>query len=284
LDSPKRFAARPGGEAMTPGLTRARRLDEDWRTWQRSRSNEMKIWNTLKTTYKVSDFISWQREGTLKLNPDFQRRAVWQTGAKSYLIDTIIRGFPIPIIFLRDAKSDLSKFTPQRDVVDGQQRLRTVISFIAPELLDDYDENRDRFVISKHHNVDYPGLSFNKLPEDIRARILDYQFTVNVFPSDTDDREVKQVFARMNSTGYRLNDQELRNAEYFGAFKTQVESLATEQLNRWRSWKIFSPQGLARMNEVELSSEFVIVMLQGISEQNDKVISWGIQKIRRRLR
>ncbi len=233
----------------------------------------MKVWNTLKTTYKVTDFIGWQRDKTLKLNPDFQRRSVWKLGAKSYLIDTIIRGFPIPMIFLRDKKSDVNTLAPLRDVVDGQQRLRTVIAFVAPNLLDDFDSGRDAFTINKSHNEEFQGMSFKDLPNNVQSQILDYQFTVNVFPSDTDDREVKQVFARMNSSGYKLNAQELRNAEFFGAFKTRAEALATEQLNRWRAWRVFSSDELARMNEVELSSEFIILMLNGVSEKSDKVIS-----------
>jgi uncharacterized protein with ParB-like and HNH nuclease domain len=162
---------------------------------------------------------------------------------------------------------------PLRDVVDGQQRLRTVISFIAPQLLDDLDQNRDVFRISANHNEDFPDKSFKELPEDARRGILDYQFTVEVLPSDTDDREVKQIFARMNSSGYKLNAQELRNAEFFGAFKTRMLTLATEQLNRWRVWKIFSADDLCRMSEVELSSELVILMLNGISEKSDKLIT-----------
>jgi uncharacterized protein with ParB-like and HNH nuclease domain len=109
----------------------------------------MKVWHTQKSTYKVSDFIGWQRDGALKLNPDFQRRSVWKKGAKSYLIDTILRGFPIPIIFLRDIKSDLKTLKSMRDVVDGQQRLRTVIAFISPNLINDFDPARDDFKISK---------------------------------------------------------------------------------------------------------------------------------------
>jgi hypothetical protein len=249
------------------------RDSRDWITTTHSEGTTVKVWNTLKTTYKVSDFISWQRDGALFLNPEFQRRAVWKAGAKSYLIDTIIRGLPMPIIFLRDKKSSLKDFTPQRDVVDGQQRLRTVISFIAPKLLKNFDPARDEFRIKKEHNEDYQGRSFDELPESVRRQILDYQFSVNVFPSDTADREVKQVFQRMNSSGYKLNGQELRNAEFFGAFKSRAETLANEQLDRWRVWRIFNSDELARMNEVELTSELLIVMLRGISDKNDKLIS-----------
>lgn len=74
---------------------------------------------TLHTQFRVSDFLEWQRAGTLQLNPNFQRRHVWKKGAKSYLLDTIVRGLPIPIIFPRDLPADLKTFRAKRDVIDG---------------------------------------------------------------------------------------------------------------------------------------------------------------------
>jgi hypothetical protein len=84
----------------------------------------MKAWNINKTQYKVSDFISWQRSKSLVLSPSFQRRPVWKKSAKSYLMDTIVRGLPIPIIFLRERQTSLEQLEPRREVVDGQQRMR----------------------------------------------------------------------------------------------------------------------------------------------------------------
>ncbi|MGY4572960.1 DUF262 domain-containing protein [Bradyrhizobium sp. USDA 3256] len=196
---------------------------------------------TLRTLYRVSDFVGWQREGTLELNPNFQRRSVWKKGAKSFLIDTIIRGFPVPIIFLRDKKTDLKTLKGKRDVVDGQQRIRTLLSFIDHNLLPDYDPQRDDFEINKTHNKDFGGKRFHQLTMEVRQRILDYQFSVHSFPTDTDDRMILQIFARMNATGVKLNPQELRNAEFFGEFKTSAYELATEQLYRWRDdWEVFT--------------------------------------------
>lgn len=232
----------------------------------------MQTSNTLRTQYKVSDFVAWQREGVLKLNPDFQRRPVWKKGAKSYLIDTIIRGLPMPIIFLRDVKTDLKTFKSNRDVVDGQQRIRTILSFIDSKLLKDFEATRDEFRISSVHNKELGGRTFGDLSAEDQQRILDYQFSVHTFSSDTDDRQILQIFARMNSTGVKLNAQELRNADFYGEFKTLAYELATEQLNRWRAWRIFSADQIARMNEVELTSEFMILMLSGILEKDNKVI------------
>ncbi len=227
---------------------------------------------TLRTGYRVSDFLSWQRGGSLKLNPNFQRRAVWKKKQKSFLIDTILRGLPMPIIFLRDLKSDLRSLRPTRDVVDGQQRIRTILSFVEPALVPGFDPARDEFTIDKAHNPELGGKGFGDLEEDEQQAILDYEFSVHSFAADTDDRDILQIFARMNSTGLKVNPQELRNAEWAGQFKTLAYSLATEQLNRWREWGVFSPDDIARMNEVELISEFMLLILNGILAKSKPVL------------
>jgi uncharacterized protein with ParB-like and HNH nuclease domain len=80
-------------------------------------------------TYSVNDFVEWDSQKQLVLNPAFQRRAVWSEKAKSYLIDTILRGKPIPKVFIRQ-KLNVTTKTSIREVVDGQQRLRTILSYL----------------------------------------------------------------------------------------------------------------------------------------------------------
>jgi hypothetical protein len=228
--------------------------------------------NIQKTVFKVSDFLSWQRAKSLTLSPAFQRRPVWPTGAKSLLIDTIVRGIPMPIIFLRQ-RTDPDTLEPRREVVDGQQRLRTVISFIDPALLPSFDVARDAFTVEETHNREIADRSFRELPADVRQQVLDYDFSVHVLPADTEDREVLLIFARMNSTGFKLNEQELRNAEFFGAYKELMYQLAYEQLDRWRSWGVFSETDIARMLEVEEASDIVITMLKGVHGKNQAEIT-----------
>ena len=228
------------------------------------------MWDIKKTQYKVSDFLSWQRARTLNLSPNFQRRSVWKQKAKSYLIDTIVRGLPIPIIFVRERQTDLDKLEPEREVVDGQQRLRTVLAFIRKESLKDYDETKDTFYILKSHNPEVAGLAFEKLPEDSKRRILDYEFSVHVLPVDISDREVLNIFARMNSTGVKLNAQELRNAEFFGEFKSSVYDRALAHLQIWRELRIFSEDQIARMEEAEFCSELYQAMLEGMASKSKR--------------
>lgn len=227
--------------------------------------------NIVKTLYKVSDFLSWQRNNTLILSPSFQRRPVWKPSAKSYLMDTVVKGLPIPIIFIRE-RVDIQTLEPQREVVDGQQRLRTLFSFIDSSLLRDYNPYFDDFVVSRSHNSEIGGKKFSELDRRIKQKILEYEFSVHILPSDTDDREVLQIFARMNSTGVKLNRQELRNAEYFGVFKQMSYDLAYEQINRWRDWSIFSEENIARMREVEETSDLMQVILEGIHAKKQPVL------------
>lgn len=231
-----------------------------------------------KGEYKISDFITWTRVNSLTLSPDFQRRPVWKAGAKSFLIDSIIKGYPIPIIFLRERKTDLKTLKQAREVIDGQQRLRTIFSFIDPSLVEDYDSAKDEFLVSKIHNSIVAEKAFIDLPEQIKERILNYQFSVQILPADVDDREVIQIFRRMNSTGYKLNNQELRNSEYFGKLRVLMLDLAAEQLNRWRTWGVFSEDEISRMQEVELTSEFAQMMIQGVLSKSQKSLDLLYQK------
>jgi len=230
-----------------------------------------------KSQYKVSDFLSWQRSGSLELSPQFQRRPVWPPAAKSYLIDSVVRGLPMPIVFIR-ARTDLSTLEPKREIVDGQQRLRTLFSFIEPGILKDYDPAHDRFFVSKSHNADIAGKGFRQLARDIQIQLLNYEFSVHTLPSDTDDRQVLQIFARLNSTGVKVNSQEIRNALFIGEFKTAMYELAYEQLSRWKQWGIFNDTDIARMQEVEATSEFALVMLEGMQGKRQKALDTVYEK------
>ncbi len=95
--------------------------------------------------YSIQDFVEWDKQNALVLNPTFQRRAVWNDKAKSYLIDTILRGKPIPKVFMRQQINPSTK-SSVRDVVDGQQRLRTILSYI-----------KDGFKVTKLQNAEYGG-------------------------------------------------------------------------------------------------------------------------------
>jgi len=212
--------------------------------------------------FKVSDFLGWQRAGTLTLSPSFQRRPVWKPAAKSFLIDSIARGLPVPLVFVRE-RLDLKTQSTVREVVDGQQRLRTLFTYIDSSCLTDFKPNRDSFEVLEKHNPDLADKAFHSLSPATQKRILGYEFGTCVLPPETEDRDVLMIFARINSTGVRLNGQELRNADYFGDLKKLMYDLSLEQLDRWRAWGVFGEDGIARMEEVEFVSDVTLSMTSG---------------------
>ena len=231
----------------------------------------MRVMDIEKTQFAVSDFLGWQRDGTLELSPRFQRRPVWKTDAKSFFLDTVLRGLPAPVIYVR-SRLNLDSQHMTREIVDGQQRLRTLFSFIDSDSLDDYSPKQDSFTVKHVHNPEVAGLAFGKLPEEARLQILSYQFSTHVLPPTVEDREVLQMFARLNATGTKLTFQELRNAAWFGDFKTTMYDLALEQLDRWRSWRVMSDEQISRMHEVEVTSDIVMSMIDGLTGKTQRLL------------
>lgn len=215
------------------------------------------------TQFRVSDFLTWQRASQLDLNPPFQRRSVWKPGARSFLVDTVVRGLPIPLVFLRE-RLDLVSGESVREVVDGQQRLRTILGFVDPTCLPDY-KPKDHFTVLDIHNEDIADKNFDELSATVRRRILTYRFSVQILPESLSDANVLDIFARLNSTGQRLSFQELRNAAYFGVCKTLMYELAFEQTKRWIDWQVLTGDQVARMAEVELTSDLVYNIIHGLS-------------------
>lgn len=216
--------------------------------------------------YSINDFIQWNETDQLVLSPKFQRKEVWSEKAKSYLIDTIIRGKPIPKVFIRQILNAMSRKTV-REVVDGQQRLRAILAYM-----------NDGFVISKTHNKKFGGLYFSELSTvdpDIQNELLNYEISVDLL-TNISDGDVLDIFARLNSYAVPLNEQEKIHARHFSLFKLMVEDTAHDLHDFWVDNKIISNSKILRMEDVALCSELYIGMLDGI--QTKKSVSKYYEK------
>lgn len=199
--------------------------------------------------YSIRELYDSYQRGETVLSPKFQRRAVWEYKAKSYLIDSILRGFPVPRIFIRE-KTALT-FKTSREIIDGQQRLKTVFDFI-----------QDGFKISKVHNDEFGGLTFNELPDLVRKDFLNYTISAIILMDLTDD-EVFNIFARLNTYSVRLNSQELLNSQFFGRYKQLIYRVAGEYRKFWVESRILTEKSIARMEDAKLISEIISVIVDG---------------------
>ena len=203
-----------------------------------------------RSTYTSLDFLSWDSAGTLVISPKFQRRSVWTRPAKSYLIDTLLLGLPVPPIYLRVVQAE-DKKSIVREVVDGQQRVTAILEFL-----------KDKYSLAPNIESKCHGKKFSQLTEDQQDAITQYSLICEVFHG-VGDTEILQIFSRMNMNSVKLNDQELRNGKYFGPFKRTCYQLGYNHLEFWRRNRIFAEMGIARMKEVELTSELIVAMIAG---------------------
>lgn len=164
-------------------------------------------------------------------NPAYQRGPVWSLENKQLLIDTIIRGYDIPKIYLREV--DRPPF--EYEVVDGQQRLRAIWDFHnghypLGEISDDISGCRG--IGGKH---------FDDLPTVAQGLFLAFTLTV-VSMRETPDIEIRELFLRLQE-GKSLNPAEKRNA-MSGGMRDFIADLAethavfpkTKLKNSRRQW------------------------------------------------
>lgn len=158
------------------------------------------------------------------VNRRYQRKLVWTVSEKEYLIDSILKGLPIPLILL--AQTTEGKF----EIIDGLQRMNAIVSYIENRFsLDSQYFDVEQFSRAKQlgdaGKFEYE--SSNLLPADQCANFLDYQLAVTVYPSAGED-VVTDIFGRINSGGKQLSPQEKRQAGMLDGFSEVVRKLSSE--------------------------------------------------------
>jgi hypothetical protein len=206
----------------------------------------------------VNEVYDWYQRDELALNPDFQRRPVWSAQARSYFVDTMLCGYPIPAIQIRQV-IDPEKQKTKREVVDGQQRLRALFDFLDGELR-----------ILPSQSVHFGGMTYDLLPDENQSDLLDYELPVALL-SGASDEDVLSVFARLNSYTIVLNAQEKLNAKYFGRFKQTVYRLGAEHTSFWQRHHILTKRAIARMAEADLATELLVAMLKGVTDKRSEI-------------
>jgi hypothetical protein len=153
----------------------------------------------------------WEKEPSmLNLAPDFQRNLVWQPKQKSELIESILMGIPLPLIYVKEDERGVYI------IVDGKQRLSTLFEFINNEFA------LTNLSILKDKN----GCRFEDLTPMEQNKIEDCSLTLHVIKAPTSDRVTFDLFDRVNRGGTRLNNQEMRNALYQGHATDLINRLA----------------------------------------------------------
>ncbi len=214
-------------------------------------------------TQFISWFFSEFKKKTLILDPKYQRNKVWSRGQQCFLIDSLISSNPIPQVFLNIVTKGKSiNRKTYYEVVDGQQRLTTILEFM-----------QDKWELQKINAKSYPvseayksniDKKYSELPNSLQELIWNYPLAVQEL-REWKEKEIHALFRRVNIVNINLNKQELRHSQYFGIFIKTAEKLA--DINFWESINIFTPNDYRRMKDVEFISELLALVISGIQDE-----------------
>jgi Protein of unknown function DUF262 len=177
----------------------------------------------------VDELVRRLGKGRIEIAPVYQRQFRWDPVRQSRLIESILLGIPVPPLFMA---TNLSPDTQnQWEVVDGLQRLLTLVNFFGNEDSRKVAGLGDAALhLSKLDKLtELEGMTFEKLPEDIRTSFEDRPIKVVVL-NDKSDLQVRfDLFERLNTGGIALTDQEVRECVYRGEFIDLLSELSQNQ-------------------------------------------------------
>lgn len=196
--------------------------------------------------WTVQKLIDLYEDGKIDLAPDYQRNPIWTTKAQKQLVDTILMPQPMPNFFLRHRGGG------KYEMVDGQQRARTIIGFIRGQI------------------TSSDGSTFDKLEKSKSAEVLSYPLNITLLTKLEKGEDIEKFYSLVNATGLRLNTPEIRKAKYHDTrFLVLAQSLAASK--ELTSLGLFGQGTIKRMNDVELVSELLALLKYGIGEKKENV-------------
>jgi hypothetical protein len=209
------------------------------------------------TEHALTWFRDEYRNGTLDIRPPYQRAPVWADRQKNALVESILLQLPIPEVYIQQTVDDDGETT--HAVVDGQQRIRTILQFIGGDA--DEDEGND-FVLDKlPAQSRWHGQDFDNLTDEERRQFWRYRLSVRILETES-EQEVRDMFKRLNKYTMPLKPQELRNATYIGPFARLTTTIADES-DYWAENSIVTAQSIRRMGDIEFVAELLIGVMHG---------------------
>ena len=181
--------------------------------------------------------------------PPFQRSYVWKLEEASRFIESLLLGLPVPGIFLaRD--EDTGKLL----VIDGQQRLKTILFFYDGHFNPKNETASPNFKLVEVQE-EFVGRSYATLDEKDRIDLDNSIIHATVVKQDYpqgDDTSIYHIFERLNSGGRRLYPQEMRSALYHGSLIDTIQ-----ELNEYDNWRNIFGSSSQRLRDQELILRFL---------------------------
>ncbi len=174
----------------------------------------------------VYELMRKYKQGSLIINPDYQRNLVWEHVQKSQFIESILLNFPLPPFYLNQNRE--GKYI----VVDGLQRISTMYQYTSNEF------SLKGLKVLKNLN----GKSFSDLPDRLQAKMEDKKLNLYIIKPSVPIEVVYDIFYRINTGGTQLNRQEIRNGIFIGKSTELLKELSETDYFRQAIGEGISPK------------------------------------------
>ena len=205
------------------------------------------------TNMTVADYCEAMERNEIQVNRHYQRSdKVWPTAARSFLIETILLGYPMPKLSLYQ-RTDVKSRKVYKEIVDGQQRSTTILDFY-----------QGKYKLAS--TLDGDGLAackYSDLQEPLQEKFLSYPLGIDLFVVSTPE-DIREVFRRINSYNVPLNPEEQRHATYQGLFKWFIHRLTRKHDKHFGEMGILSTKQIVRMADAKILTELCHSLLKGI--------------------
>jgi hypothetical protein len=194
-------------------------------------------------TWTLQDLLDKYNNKTLDLNPSYQRRFIWSLNDQQTLINSIINGYAIPNLFLLEKEKD------NFEMVDGQQRSRTILGFV---------------------NQQFKTFDKQLYSNEAFGFLMNYKIAVIIIEKINAGENIEEFYALVNKAGVHLNRPELKKAEYFETnFLKLVTTLAESE--KFTKLELFTDATAKRMVDIDLVSELVTLLVMGNTDKKNAV-------------
>ena len=214
-----------------------------------------------RNTKTVAEINRDFREGKLFADTSYQRRKVWNDQDKVRLIETILMELIMPEVFFWTADRDSETGIALTHIVDGQQRITTIVEFIQGDIY-----LNEKYLMNDKIKETCGKKYFSELDDEYRDKLWDYPISIVQIDSGCTKEQIKEIFYRLNLTNYNLNQQEKRNSKD-SIFGDKSEALSTYDF--WQTTKLFSSTDAKRMKDVEYCCSIYILANEGIVDQTN---------------
>lgn len=203
-------------------------------------------------------YIKTDKRNQIILDSDFQREKVWNRKQQSELIESVLMGLPIPIMYLSEDKYG------NLIVVDGRQRLTAFFEF-----LDNKFELTELKILSKLSEK-----KFDEIDPIYQSKIEDYQLITQIIKPPTPDTVKFHVFDRVNRGGTPLNNQEMRNALYQGNSTKLLEKISKDQLFKRATDNGLKPKRMKDKYIILRSLAFYLWVKKLLTDEQGKLVEY----------